>query len=191
MDDYRRRANEFLGSAPDRFAELAPAGEGEEQAGIAARLRARYLAALAAATRATYVLCVGDGLAHAAFHIAAGFGHTGHLDLVAADLDSVRDVPTAIARHSFEERMRLHAANAINVVPNLNGPLDLVIAEVAGLDWETLYEPLVRLVRTGGSLVLIAPAPASDGWATRLAADERLYVHVPETESPILAVRRR
>jgi predicted O-methyltransferase YrrM len=191
VDEYSRRASEFLVSAPDRFAELAPAAEGQEQPTTAARLRARYLAALAAATRATYVLCVGDGLAHAAFHVAAGFGHTGHLDLVAANPEVARDVLAAIRRHSYEERVRLHAASAINVVPSLNGPLDLVIADVAGLDWETLYEPLVRLVRTGGSLALIAPAPEGDGWVARLAADERLYVHVPETESPILAVRRR
>jgi predicted O-methyltransferase YrrM len=191
VTDYRSRANAFAGRVPDRFLELAPAADEDEQSNIAALLRARYLAALAAATRATYVLAVGDGLAHAAFHVAAGFGHTGHLDLVAANPDVARDVQSAIARHSFDERMRLHAANAINVVPNLNGPLDLVIADVSGLDWAALYEPLVRLVRTGGSLVLIAPAPASDGWVARLAEDERLYVHVPETESPILAIRRR
>jgi predicted O-methyltransferase YrrM len=191
VTDYRARADAFAARAPDRFAELAPPGPEGEQPHGGALLRARYLAALAAATRATYVLAVGDGLAHAAFHVVAGFGHTGHLDLVASDPDIVKDVQAGIARHSFDERMRLHAANAVNVVPSLNGPLDLVIAELAGLDWETLYEPLVRLVRTGGSMALVAPTPGSDGWVARLAEDERLYVHVPETETPILAVRRR
>jgi predicted O-methyltransferase YrrM len=189
MDALQRRAIDFATRNTDRFADLVPQSPAENAAAVSL-VRSRFYAAFAAATRTTYVLTVGDRLVHAAFHIADGFGHTGHLDMVVSDPPLAKSVTTAISRHSLEERIRLHNANPTSVVPNLNGPFDLLIVDARPVEAAVLYEHLVRLLRVGGSMALELPADGGQ-WLERLATDERLYVHVPDTESPTIAVRTR
>ena len=188
MEERKAAALDFATRNPERFADVL--GAHDEGGAAQAIVRARFHAAFAAATRASYVLVAGEELAHSAFHVAAGFGHTGHLDLVVADPPLGKSITSAITRHSLDERIRLHNANAASVVPNLNGPFDLLIVNTNSVDAETLYEHCVRLLRVGGSMVieLESDFPA---WLERLATDERLYVHVPDTESPAMAIRRR
>lgn len=196
MDAYERRAIEFARRDSDRFAELLADGVAPESH-AAALVRSRFYAALAAATRASYILAVGDSLVHAGFHVADGFGPTGRLDLVVADPDVARNVTTAIGRHSLGEFVRVHNANAVAVVSNLNGPFDLVLADLPPDDAGPIYEHFVRLLRVGGSLAITLPEPpqaeadSADAWLQHLANDERLYVHIPATQSPAVAVRRR
>jgi hypothetical protein len=188
VEDRKAAAIEFATRQPERFSDLL--GAHDEGWAAQAILRARFHAAFAAATRATYVLAIGEELAHSAFHVAAGFGHTGHLDLVVADPPLGKSIAGAITRHSLDERIRLHNANPTSVVPNLNGPFDLLIVNTHSVDADSLYEHCVRLLRVGGSMTIeLAGEPAR--WLEKLATDERLYVHVPDTESPVIAVRRR
>lgn len=191
-------ALEFATARPDPFDELADEFAGQDEAISPAQLhlKARETAVLAAAVRSSYALAVGDGLTHAAFHVAATFGLTGHIDLVVSSQSLSRMAETAVTRHSLSEKIRVHLGKPAEVVPSLNGPLDFIVVELEPVACHQLYESLVRLLRTGGTLVFQPwQADPDDEWLRelldRLAGDDRFYAHMPAVESPLVAVRRR
>jgi predicted O-methyltransferase YrrM len=176
------------------------------------RVATDFYPAFAAAVHASYVLSLGDELAFPALKVAGGFGPVGRLDLVIGDPELAKAAEGFLTPLDMVEAVRVHRGNPSQVVPGINGPYDLVLARMAPGAFLDLYEPLVRLLRTGGTLLLgpwrrpgdcvefEAPGP-DDGEAPppereaelleRLADDARFLTHLPDTESPLIAVRRR
>lgn len=195
----------------DRFAAVREAAEAHLASHACGALlptlsEARYLAAIAAAARATYVLAFSSGLGYLALHLSEVFGHTGRLDLLENDASHASIVEAAARTHGLADRINVYRGRVADVVPSLNGPFDLILLDAKLAEVAPLYDTLVRLLRTGGSLV-IANAEGVHGASTaeepgrdevrarefldRLAADEQVYAAFPAVPSPIIAVRRR
>lgn len=170
---------------PDRFVDLCHPGD--------LPIDGRLLAALVHATRATYVLELGAGHGYGSLSIAAAFGLTGRLDAVEPSLDAVSCIEAAARDHGLSDRVKVIAAAPAAVVPGLNGPYDLVVVEQHGDGLLPVYGDLIRVMRTGGSLVLplVAHAEAARPLLERLAGDERLAAYFPESLAPVLVTRLR
>ncbi len=186
----------LLGDRPDPFATALK--EGVPQA----RVLAHQLQVLVRATRSYYILELGTGTGYFGLHMLAGLGTTGRLDTTETDPATAREAEANFARHGFADRARVHGAPAVGVIPGLSGPYDLVVIHGSPSATEPVYEDLVRLVRIGGSLFfsdasaareeLEADAEgASAAYLSRLAADDRLMVHLAADLSQAHAVRTR
>jgi predicted O-methyltransferase YrrM len=170
---------------PDRFADLRSPAEPSADG--------RLLAALVHATRATYVLELGAGGGYGSLSIAAAFGLTGRLDAVEQSLDGVARIEAAARDHGLSDRLKVIAAPPAAVLPGLNGPYDLVVVEPCTGGLLPVYADLIRVLRTGGSLILpaIADLDATRPLLERLAGDERVAAYFPETLAPVLVTRLR
>jgi predicted O-methyltransferase YrrM len=190
-------AADFAASQPGRFDDLL-----EELATVSTVdvVASGYYPAFVAAARASYVLSLGDGLVYAALRVAEGFGTVGRLDLVIRDPALATIVESGLVSHDLSEAVHIHRGLPAQIVPGINGPYDIVMADMAPAQVLDLFEPIVRLLRTGGSVVL-APwdrssaesgeVPGEAALLQRLAEDARLLAHLPATESPLITVRRR
>lgn len=159
-------------------------------------LQARELAVLVRATHSSYVLQVGGGNGYGVLQVASALGSTGRVDVVEPDSVHASLIADNLERYGLGERVRIHAAAASEVVPPLSGPYDLIVGDAGWATYLPLYEDLLRLLRTGGTLYLLprgAPGaePGADPLLGHLAEDERLLTWFAPDLERVLAVRVR
>lgn len=186
---------------PDRFAAVREGADAHRldhgcHLEVLSELEARELAVIVRATHSSYVLEIGTGIGYSGLHIAAGFGATGRLDTIEADPQHARLATEAFARYALDERTRVHAAAAHEVVPALSGPYDLLVLDTEWAVYPRLYEHFIRLLRIGGSLYLVpregfGANPESDPFLRRLADDDRLLPWFAPHLRRVLATRTR
>jgi len=179
-------AERLTAARDDRYAEVlegvdahaAAHGCGME---IPSAAETRMLSVLVRATRATYVLEIGGGIGYSALHMTASFGQTGRLDVVEPNPVHATLIQEHARRFALAERIRVQNAAATSVVMALSGPYDLIAIHAEYVDeCGSLFETLMRLLRVGGSLVVLAGrGRGADGEASllaeRLAEDPRVW----------------
>lgn len=179
-------AERLTAARDDRYAEVldgvaahgAAHGCGME---IPSAAETRMLSVLVRATRATYVLEIGGGVGYSALHMTASFGQTGRLDVVEPNPVHATLIQEHARRFALGERIRVQNAAAASVVVALSGPYDLIAIHAEYVDeCGPLFETLMRLLRVGGSLVVLAGKDGSEEsepslLAERLAADDRVW----------------
>jgi predicted O-methyltransferase YrrM len=207
MDELALRAVELTLQGGDRFAEVrAEALIHREQHGCKlpelSIVDGRELAVLVRATRASYVLELGGGVGYSGLNITSSFGQTGRIDTVEPDPEHARLIRQNFARFALEDRLRVHSARAAEVVPALSGPYDMIVINEAPSAVDAIYEDLVRLTRTNGSIVILRRTieAASPGEKeafpvppvlARLAGDNRLITSFGDRLECVLATRVR
>lgn len=154
----------------------------------------RELEVLTRATHSSYVLQVGAGLGEASMHIASAFRRTGRLDAVEPDSVHAAFIEAAVQRFALEEVVRVYGAPAAGVITALNGPYDLVVFHGSLAAFDTAYEDVIRLLRTGGSLAIFGAAAADAGEGSglaRLARDSRMLPWFAADLFRVIASRTR
>lgn len=162
----------------------------------------RELAVLVRATRASYVLELGGGLGYSGLNITSSFGHTGRLDTIEPDSEHARLIGQNFARFALEDRVRVHNARPAEVVPALSGPYDMIVINEGQMALDLIYEDLVRLTRTNGSIVMLRSGIQASAVGesapffvppilARIAEDERLLASFGERLECVLATRIR
>lgn len=116
-------------------------------------LEGRLLMLLARLTAAKRAVEVGTFTGYSALSIAEGMAEGGRL--ITCDVDPVN---TAIARRYFAEaawgdRIELRLGPAIETLPAIDGPLDLVFIDADKEGYIDYWEHLVPKVRPGGVLL--------------------------------------
>ena len=159
----------------------------------------RELEVLTRATHSSYVLELGAGLGEGTLHIAAAFGRTGRLDAVEADPAHADLLENLVRRYALDQVVRVHRAAPATVIRALSGPYDLLVAHEGLGALAAAYEDLVRLLRTGGSLILRIPpaeripgaAATEGGLLQRLADDPRVAPWFSRDLDRVIATRIR
>ena len=207
MDELALRAMDLTLKGGDRFAEVrAEALTHHEEHGCKlAELSitdGRELAVLVRATRASYVLELGGGVGYSGLNITSSFGQTGRLDTVEPDPEHARLIRQNFARFSLEDRLRVHSARPAEVVPALSGPYDMIVINEGPTAIDGIYEDLVRLTRTNGSIVMLRSGIEAGAVGesepflvppilARFAEDNRLLASFGERLECVLATRIR
>lgn len=158
----------------------------------------REVEVLTRATHSSYVLELGAGAGEATLHIAAAFGRTGRLEAVEPDSAHADLIELVVRRYALEQVVRVNRTSPTSVVPALSGPYDLIVAHEGIAALAAIYEDLVRVLRTGGSLLLRIPAAervpgatGEGGLLQRLAQDPRMAPWFSPTLDRVLATRIR
>ncbi len=183
---------------PDRFADVrneavTHCAEHGCDAIPATFLRAREMGVLVRAMHASYVLELDAGLGYGGLHVVDAFGRTGRLDTIERDPGHAALAGASFRRFAFAERVRVHCGRVVEVVPALSGPYDLIALNGAAAACLPVFEDLIRLVRTGGAIILgkASDEMASSAFHSRLAEDDRLLPSFGPGLRHTLAVRQR
>lgn len=111
------------------------------------------LAVLAAATHAQRILEVGGGLGYSALHLADGASPDGVVWSIEKDELHVGLALEQIEAHGLRGRITMHPRRAIEILPELSGPFDLIFNDAELDEYDAMLDHFLRLLRPGGLLI--------------------------------------
>lgn len=144
-------------SARDRFRNVYDASERHrEQHGPECTVYASgsgpVLGTLAAATDAKRILELGCGLGYSALWLASG-SPDGRVETIECDPAHAGLARGHFAREGFTERVTVLEGRAIDLLPALRGPYDLIFCDSDPDEYGTYPNHFLRLLKPGGLLI--------------------------------------
>ena len=114
------------------------------------RLTGSVLRALVAANRAERVLEVGCNVGYSALWLAAGLPAHGTLDSIEVKPDLARRAERNFADAGLAGRARVHVGKALDVLPGLDGPFDVVFLDAVKSEYGAYLDLALPRLRPGG-----------------------------------------
>jgi predicted O-methyltransferase YrrM len=109
------------------------------------------LTVLAASVRAERILEVGCGLGYSALCLAHGSGAI--VETIERDAQHVRLAELEIAEARYGGRIRVIHGQAVDILPGLSGPYDLIFSDADPEEMPSALNHFLRLLRPRGLLV--------------------------------------
>lgn len=145
---------------------------------------------------------IGCGLGYTAAVMASAGGPRARVDTIEADSTHADLAERAIARKGLASRVRVHRGRALEVLPRLHGPYDVVFLDGDWREYPRYLQHLVRLTRKGSVIVSANLSPLFGGWGievrgkgairtylTRLIRDRRFRTYILQGEWHALTAR--
>ena len=114
------------------------------------RLTGSVLRVLVAASRAERVLEVGTNVGYSGLWLAGGLGPAGTLDTIEIKPDIARRAEAAFAEAGLGPRARVHVGAALDVLPRLEGPFDVVFLDAVKSEYVRYLDLVLPMLRPGG-----------------------------------------
>lgn len=163
---------------------------------LAGHLQGQLLRMLSLMIRPRQVLEIGTFTGYSAICLAEGLAEGGVLHTIEANPELEHIIRKYVAAAGMEERIRLHMGDALEIVPTLEGPFDLVWIDAGKQDYLYYYDLVFDKVAPGGYIL-------ADNvlWSGKVASEDRdpdtlaldrfnKKVHAdPRVENVILPVR--
>ena len=99
------------------------------------------------------VLEIGTFSGYATVWMATALPEGGRIDTVEINDEMEGLIREGFARAGVSERIRLHIGNALDVIPSLEGPFDLVFIDADKREYVAYYQAVVDEVRPGGLIL--------------------------------------
>lgn len=116
------------------------------------RLTGSALRALAAATRGERALEVGTNLGYSALWLASGLKPEGRLDTLELDPALARRAEANFKEAGVADRVRVHVGAALDVLPRLEGPYDVVFLDAVKAEYPQYLDLVLPRLRASGVL---------------------------------------
>ena len=87
-------------------------------------------------------LCLADGLAE------GGVVHTIEKDLILEDF-----ILSTIEKYGYEDRIKLHIGNAMEIIDQIEGDFDLIFIDADKANYPAYFEKCVSRLRSGGLII--------------------------------------
>jgi caffeoyl-CoA O-methyltransferase len=113
----------------------------------------KWLEMMAAMIQPKRVLELGTFTGYSALSIMLGMPSDGFLDTI-----ECREQDASTAKQNFEatefsDRIRLHVGNALDILPTLTGPWDMVFLDADKVNYIAYYDLILPSIRSGGWLI--------------------------------------
>jgi len=159
---------------------------------------------LASMVRARRFLEIGCGLGYTAALMATAGGPRSRVDTIESDGMHADLATQALGKKRLAIRVHVHRGRALQVLPNLRRPYDIVFLDGDWREYPRYLPHIVRLTRRGSVLVSANLSPLFGGWGaelpgareiqaylSRLIRDRRFRTYVLRGEWHALTVRCR
>jgi predicted O-methyltransferase YrrM len=138
----------------------------------------RFLGILIKSMRATRILEVGTSNGYSTIWLAwAACDTGGHVTTIERAADKIAMAHTNLERAGLAERVTIRQGAALDLVPHLVGPFDLIFLDADRPNYLAYLGPLLMLLRRGGVLVtdnVTSHAREVEDFLRRLEADPAL-----------------
>lgn len=161
-------------------------------------LQGRFLAMLSHLVRPRTIVEIGTYTGYSALCLAEGLEPGGMLHTI--DIDP--HLPAFVARHiraaGYDDRITTHHRPALEVIPTLPAPFDLVFIDADKPAYPAYFDAVVDRVRPGGLIIadnvlwsgrVLRPAGEQDHQTAALAAYARRVHGDPRVEPVIVPLR--
>lgn len=120
---------------------------------LSGHLQGQLLRMISTMIRPRQALEIGTFTGYSAICIATGMPADSVLHTIEANAELRYMIEKYIAEAGMAERIRLHIGNALEIVPALEGPFDLVWIDAGKLDYADYYDMVFDKVSPGGYIL--------------------------------------
>ncbi len=153
--EYEHYAQEHSSTGPAYLRELAD----ETQRNVAhpqmlsGHLQGRFLSMISKLAKPRTILEIGTYTCYSALCLAEGLAPGGKLHTIDVD-NSLREIREHyIAKAGMQDRIELHTGEALALIKDIPGPIDLVFIDADKQNYPKYYEKVVGRVRQGGLIM--------------------------------------
>lgn len=132
-------------------------------------------------------LCLADGLAE------GGVVHTIEKDVILEDF-----ILSTIEKYGYEDRIKLHIGNAMEIIDQIEGDFDLIFIDADKANYPAYFEKCVSRLRSGGLIIadnilwygkVVLPVKDSDKETKAIKLFNEIVSKDPRFDSLILPIR--
>lgn len=132
-------------------------------------------------------LCLADGLAD------GGVVHTIEKDVILEDF-----ILSTIKKYGYEDRIKLHIGNAMEIIDQIEGDFDLIFIDADKANYPAYFEKCVSRLRSGGLIIadnilwygkVVLPVKDSDKETKAIKLFNETVSKDPRFDSLILPIR--
>lgn len=132
-------------------------------------------------------LCLADGLAD------GGVVHTIEKDVILEDF-----ILSTIEKYGYEDRIKLHIGNAMEIIDQIEGDFDLIFIDADKANYPAYFEKCVSRLRSGGLIIadnilwygkIVLPVKDSDKETKAIKLFNETVSKDPRFDSLILPIR--
>lgn len=99
------------------------------------------------------VLEIGTFTAYATLCMAAGLPDDGVINTIEANPELEYLIRKYIEKAGIEDQVKLHMGRAEAIIPDLEGPFDMVFLDAGKLDYPLFYDLVIDRVTSGGLII--------------------------------------
>jgi len=154
-DEMIKYAEQFTSGESEVLAELrAHCYEHyEDSAMLSGFFQGRVLSMLSHMIRPSVVLEIGTYLGYSALCFAEGLADDGRVITIDVQEDTNRVASSFVAKTEYRDRIEFLLGNAVDLIPNIEGPFDLVFIDADKPNYSNYYDLVFPRVRPGGFIV--------------------------------------
>lgn len=132
-------------------------------------------------------LCLADGLTD------GGVVHTIEKDVILEDF-----ILSTIEKYGYEDRIKLHIGNAMEIIDQIEGDFDLIFIDADKANYPAYFEKCVSRLRSGGLIIadnilwygkVVLPVKDSDKETKAIKLFNEIVSKDPRFDSLILPIR--
>lgn len=113
----------------------------------------RFLTMMTSLISAKAVLEIGTFTGYSAICFALGLQKGGHVDTIEVNDEKEPLIRKYFSLSGMEERIRLHIGDALQVLPKLSGPWDLVFLDAHKPDYPAYFDLVIDKLNPGGLIL--------------------------------------
>jgi predicted O-methyltransferase YrrM len=117
---------------------------------IVDRLVGVTLEVLARSIGAKRVLEMGSGYGYSAYWFARAVGESGEVHMTEGDAENQKQALDYLGRAGFGDRVHSHVGNALEIIDELDGELDVVFCDIDKGDYPEAWRKACERIRVGG-----------------------------------------
>jgi predicted O-methyltransferase YrrM len=116
-------------------------------------LQGRLLSLFSHLLRPKKILEIGTFTGYATLCLAEGLDKKGVLHTIDCNEELIHFQQKYFTKSTFKNNIQAHLGNALEVLPKLEGPFDLVFIDADKVNYETYFEQVLPKTRSGGLII--------------------------------------
>jgi predicted O-methyltransferase YrrM len=120
---------------------------------LSGHLQGRVLSMFSHMIRPKLILEIGTYTGYSAICLAEGLIPEGHLHTIDINDELQLLVKSYISKAGLEKKITTHYGNAVNLIPALQGPFDLVFIDADKINYSNYYKLVFDKVNSGGYII--------------------------------------
>jgi predicted O-methyltransferase YrrM len=120
---------------------------------VSGHLQGKILRMFSMMVRPERILEIGTFTGYSAICLAQGMSETGHLHTIEIN-DEIADIPLKyFEKFGFSSKITLHVGDAKEIIPDIDGPFDLVFMDGEKSEYVEYYRLFFDKVKPGGFII--------------------------------------
>ncbi|MCB0569848.1 MAG: O-methyltransferase [Phaeodactylibacter sp.] len=120
---------------------------------LSGHLQGQFLSLLSKLHRPKLILEIGTFTGYSAICLAQGLQEGGRLHTIEANAELEYLIRKYVAKAGLEQRITLHIGDALEIIPSLEGPFDMVFIDAGKQDYIRYYDMVAGNLNPGGLII--------------------------------------